>query len=311
MSVRTRKILVNFFQITPTPATEPSYDRLRAAFNILNVNDLNDRGHRLDFILDCEYVKRENGLLTGAINNGQTGGVMPLRRQGKGLYNEAISPGERLGHPSCFVYDINRSLLLLESLPNGASPNDWSYYFKSHLHDSPAMVATVIERQTSENLLADLKYITRFDINVAGYRRNDLFSQHSSSRELGELSDMAEAAKAATVNCSLSTEVRRLNKKKQRPDQDSLDKSYIRRILDKIRGEPEVQTLAVSGLYEEDSPRVEVINLLEFRLKDEVEVPITELSAVNLNLAKRIARLTELLTTHQELLSRYSRPHAT
>ena len=233
---------------------------------------------------------------------------MPLRRQGKGVYNEAILPGKRLGHPSCFVYDIDRSLLLLESLPNGASPNDWEYYFKSHLHDSPAMAANVIERQTSVNLLTDLKYITRFDINVAGYRRNDLFSEQSSSRELGEISDMAEAAKAATVSCSLSTEVRRLNKKKQRPNQDSLDKSYIGRILDKVRGEPEIQALAISGLYEEDSPHVEIVNLLEFWLKDVVEVPIAELSAENLNLAKRVARLTELLTTHRDLFSRYNRP---
>lgn len=122
---------------------------------------------------------------------------------------------------------------------------------------------------------------------------------------------MAESAKAAAVNCTLSTEVRRLNKRKMRPEQDSLDKSYVGRLIDKAIGEPDVRTLSISGLYEEDSPRVEIVNLLEFRLSDTLDVPILELSAKNLNLAKRIARLTELLSKHQLLLSRYDRPNAT
>jgi len=308
MSVRTRKILVNFYQINPNPSTEPSYERLCKAFKSLDLKTLNDRPHRLDYVLDCEGVKMEKGILYGAINNGQTGGVMPLRRGGKGVYSQPIGPGERLGHLSCFVYDINSSILLLESLPNGASPSDWCFYFKSHLQDSPVMNWAVIEKQTSESLLNDFKYVTKFEIAVAGYRRNDLFSAQSLSRALGEISDLARAGHASTVNCALSTEVRRYNKKKQqRPNQESLDKNYIGRLLDKMKGEPEVQTLTISGLYEDEDTRVDVVNLLEFRLKDVIEVPIAELSAESLNIAKRVIRLQELLGKHSKILARYNR----
>jgi hypothetical protein len=309
MAARTRKISVNFFQVQPNPQNDFSYDRLRNAFNALDVSTLNDRPHRIDFVLDCEYAKREKGFLTGAISNGQTGGVMPLRRKGKGLYDAAIGPGERLGHPSCFVYDIERSLLLLENLPGGATPADWCFYFKSHLRDSPVISAAVVEKQTSESLLDDIKYLTRFQVAIAQSRQRNLFSENVSDLALGEITDLSAAARARTLDCTLSTEVKRLNKKKQRPGQESLDKGYVKRMLNKLAGNAEVKTLTIAGLTEEESPRIEVINLLEFRLTDTTEVPIAELSAANLNLAKRIIRLNDLLLTHREALSRYDRPN--
>lgn len=308
MPPRTRKISVNFFQIQPVTKNEAGYDRLRAAFNILQEDTLKDLSHRLDYILSSEYVKRDKNLLTGAINNGQTGGVMPLRRNMQGKFEAPIGPGERLGHPSCFVYDIERSILLLENLPNGASPSDWCLYFKSHLLDSGNMVAAVIERGIPEQLLNNLQYITSFQVSLAASRERNLFNQEVDDLELGELTDLQKAARAPNVDCLLSTKVQRRTKRKTRPGQESLDKSYISKQLDKLLGNPEVKFLTLKGLPDEEAPKVDVINLLEFRLVDQIDVPIDELSAANLNFAKRIIRLQDLLTTHQQVLARYNRP---
>jgi hypothetical protein len=308
MAARTRKISVNFFQIQPITKNEAGYERLRIAFNILQENNFKDLAHRLDYVLSSEYVKRDKHFLTGAINNGQTGGVMPLRRNTQGRFEAPIGPGERLGHPSCFVYDIERSILILENLPGGVSPADWCLYFKSHLVDSGNMMVSLIEKGLPEQLLDNIEYVTSFQVSLAASRERNLFNQEAKDLELGELTDLQKAARAPNIDCLLSTKVQRRTKRKKRPNQESLDKSYISRQLDKLLGNPEVKFLTLKGLPDEEAPRVDVINLLEFRLVDQIEVPISELSAANLNFAKRIVRLQDLFTIHQQVLARYNRP---
>ncbi len=80
MATRTRKISVNFFQIVPGVDSEAEYARLAACFSELDLNTLGERVKKLDFVLEANAIERKDGLLTGAILNEQTGGMMPVKK---------------------------------------------------------------------------------------------------------------------------------------------------------------------------------------------------------------------------------------
>jgi hypothetical protein len=304
---QTRTLTVNFFQIVPGGSDEPDFDRLLKSFNTLNPLGLNDVHKKLDYQLCSHVVERRDNFITGALSNGQTGGVLPYRHDQSGNMFPVLNPGEKLVHPTCFFYDIERSVLLLESITKGATESDWCLYFQSNIPNCPIINGKVIRRGELDDVVSSLRYITQFHVEVAGYRREDLFTPLAKSRSVKEFTALAESSKSNTVNCTLKTDVKPKTKKNGRQNQESLEPGFIRRSIDAFLGEPEVRSLKLSGINEADD-YIPLINLLEFRLRDTIQVDISELSTANLSLKKRVERLRMLHNSHLPDLSPYEKP---
>lgn len=303
---RSRNITVNFFHIQPLPADESSYSRLAALIGSIDPNTLTDKPKKLDYELCSHVVELRDGFLTGALSNGQTGGLLPYRHNRSGDMMPVLEPGEKLIHPTCFVYDVERSVLLLESIAKGATEADWCFYFHNNLLKAPSLRAQVVEKGELDDLVENLQYITQLDVEVAGFRRDDLFSGLSKKRGVREMAAIAEASHSNTVHCVLKTEIKRKNKHNQRPDQESLEPGFVRRVINNFRQAPEVKKLSLSGINN-DNDYVPLINLMEFRLRDSIEVDISELTMANLNLKKRVERLKIVHEKHVANLIRFDK----
>ncbi len=294
---KTRTLTVNFFQIVPGGGDESDFERLLTCFNTFSPSALTDKHKKLDYELCSHVVERRDGFVTGALSNGQTGGVMPYRYDRVGNMTPVLQPGEKLVHPTCFFYDPARSILMLESITKGATEADWCQYFQNNIPNCPVMHGKVVRKGESDDVVKGLRYITQFHVEVAGYRRDDLFSHLAKTRSVKEFTTLAESSKSNIVNCILRTDVKPKTKKKGRQEQESLEPGFIIGAIDAFLGEPEVRKLTVSGINDADD-YVPIINLLEFRLRDTIEVDISELSMANLNLKKRVERLRNLHTSH-------------
>lgn len=304
---KTRSLTVNFFQIVPGGSDEPDFERLIKCFDALNPSALTDKHKKLDYELCSHVVEHKAGFVTGAISNGQTGGVLPYRHDPSGNMFPVLNPGEKLVHPTCFFYDIQRSILLLESITKGATEADWCLYFQNNLPNCPVIGGKVVRKGELDDVVKNLRYITQFHVEVAGYRRDDLFSPMAKSRSVKEFTALAESSKSNIVNCTLKTDVKPKRKNQGRKDQESLEPGFIKKSIDAFLGEPEVRVLKLSGIDEADD-YVPLINLLEFRLRDTIQVDISELSTANLSLKKRVERLRMLHTSHLPNLVRYDKP---
>lgn len=304
---KTRSLTVNFFQIVPGGSGEPDFERLFNCFSVLDPSTLTDKHKKLDYQLCSHVVERRDGFVTGALSNGQTGGVLPYRHDQSGNMFPVLNPGEKLVHPTCFFYDIQRSVLLLESITKGATDSDWCQYFQTNLINCPVISGKVIRRGELDDVVSNLRYITQFHVEVAGYRRDDLFAPLAKSRSVKEFTTLAESSRSNSVNCTLKTDVRPKKKKTGREGQESLEPSFIRKSIDAFLGEPEVRVLKLSGIDENDD-YVPLINLLEFRLRDTITVDISELSTANLSLKKRVERLRMLHNSHLSNLAPYDKP---
>jgi hypothetical protein len=304
---KTRSLTVNFFHVVPSGESEVDFERLLQCFSTLDPTTLTDKHKKLDYELCSHVVERRDGFVTGALSNGQSGGILPYRHDQAGNMLPVLGPGEKLVHPTCFFYDTQRSILLLESITKGATESDWCLYFNNNIPNCPNISGKVVRRGELEDVVTNLRYITQFHVEVAGYRREDLFSALAKTRSVKEFTALAESSGSNTVNCTLRTDVKPKSKNKGRQNQESLEPGFIRGAIDAFLGEPEVRTLKLSGINENDD-YIPLINLLEFRLRDTIDVDISELSMANLNLKKRVERLRMLHASHLPNLIGYEKP---
>lgn len=305
----THRIPVSFFLVSPIGQHVSEYLRLQKSFEALDVSALRNRDRNSFFTLSGHNIISRDGFVQGAINCGQKGGLLPFIQEQDGKLRNAIdsNQGQSLTYPTCFLYNINSSILLMEHMTKGATVADWCLYAHHQLDKAPGMFASIIEKEASAELIDGLKYITKFEISVAGWRRTDLFKSQTKEMSLGEIGDLAKKGRAGKVSCILTTEVKRRNKALQRPEQDSLDRDYVRQMLAEANGVEDIDQLVVYGLYDQADRVASKINLLDFRLQDSVQVPLEELTVSGMNTARRVARLRELHDKHQNILTRYQR----
>lgn len=210
-----------------------------------------------------------------------------------------FDPDEGIGENTAFLYCPEANVLTIQEYRGGVSLGMFANYFRvfgevQSISFQPLIKPDAILR------VEELPTIRAFEIHLAGVDAAIYRSRNAAARSVLDMMASFDAPKA---KITLETGVRR-----GRPDQPSLINvvQAIREYLPRGREpQPEVEKLVVSGLTDGDLRTEAVINLLEDRLVETIEVTLQDGERVTD--AKRFHAVLTAWDMHQESILRVYR----
>ncbi len=172
-----------------------------------------------------------------------------------------LDADEGIGEETAFLYDLDTEVLALQRNRTGASASAVCFYFErkgefSGLHLDPVLMSDVLQR------LAKLATTRRFEIGIAAPESLEVF--RGQGKGVDALVNLAREFETPSAYVTLTMG----HTKGSIPRA----KEYAKKLLSvSSKSEGAVRKLRISG-YGEGADEMEVLDLLEFRMKEEVVV---------------------------------------
>lgn len=176
-----------------------------------------------------------------------------------------LDDDEGIGEETAFLYHQQLRVLILQRNRLGVSAANLARYFSQLLNLEASIFCDPILAGDAFQRLIEMRLIRKFELRVSGIDRMNIF--HDNNLGVEEVIALQEKFCAPNISIELSVGNRR---------DTSLIADRIKQTARSFLGfsndpDGQVRKIEISGKYEDDGP-TEVIDLLEYWIREEVEI---------------------------------------
>ncbi len=295
MTTKQKTVQVNFFQLSPA-STDPTEIKKDTAQIIGVLDGLSKDLRKLErgdgnVSIYGDIVKRGNCVLGTLVNN-QMFDVPPrFDDETHALDPLHLSENQGLGYATCFLYDKNTNILMIESVKNGVGPITFVSFLR-HNYSMPLFTPSIVINPKDIVNFYNMVTINKFHVKVARVEDGTIFK--TKKKSLGQIIKSADDTNTNMLEYKIQTGRKKKSLRLPKVRQ------WVKDFLDYKETE-EVDILSVSGYDAEDHK--DVIDFIKQRLKDSYKIEKHRIVG-SFTILERHNNLYDIYLKHGEMLKK-------
>lgn len=204
-----------------------------------------------------DFLKKE-GCVLGTLVRCQSSDIPPKINQKTHVLTPLdFSELEGLGYSSCFLFDVQAGVVVMERTSKGPSVHSFTRFFPNTI-DMPKLLSSIIINPVDVEKFYQMGHISKVHIKIAKVENGNIFKKADKKRGVLQIMEPADDTNAGIL------EIRMGVKKKKESLVPEKIKGIFRDLLD-FKDTEEVQILSVVGSEDEEGSPL-ALDLIKQRL---------------------------------------------